>query len=109
MSVTDVIVGVLVNLTRRESQWGHFIFLWVQTPQTFIGNLTLTRHLLFTFFFKLLLRITRNVPGLGIGLVKVGLGTSIDIRKYSVFLNGVGKGSNDMGPNLGSFSCQVGH
>ena len=30
---------------------------------------------------------------MGIGLVKVGLGTSIDIRKYSVFLNGVGKGS----------------
>lgn len=51
MSVTDIIVGVPVNLTRRESQWGHFIFLWIQTPQTFIGNLTLARHLLFILFF----------------------------------------------------------
>lgn len=65
MSVIDVIVGVLVNLSRRESQWGHFIFLWVQTPQTFIGNLTLTRHLLFTFFFLAAAEENKECPWFG--------------------------------------------
>lgn len=52
MSVTDVTVGVLVNLTRRESQWDRFTFLWIQTPQTFVENLTLAKHLLFPLCFS---------------------------------------------------------
>lgn len=93
MSVTDVIVGVPVNLTGRESQWGHFIFRWIQTPQTFPGNITLARHLLFTFFFLAAAEDNKEVPGLEIGLVMVGLRTriGIDIEQYSVFLGGVGK------------------